>query len=233
MDVHLYIREIAAEVLRVRDVSAAAYERYPDATLFWAFIDLSGSSNYRMAHGPRDGYVRSEAFFTLIRTVVAPYSEVQLVKEIGDEALLSAPSFRPLLESIVLADATARNLAVAIGTAEYPFGLRAAIGFGAAKRLVRPHDDFVGSPIDQLARLMGVRSSKSSVLLHEDAFRPSQDILAEYSDFLSVGNSTILSSELSKGMVRAVYYRELMIDTDALGRFAGNFAPWKDSGGAP
>lgn len=230
MDVNLYITRIAAEVLRVRDDSAAAYERYPDATFFWAFIDLSGSSNYRMAHGPREGYVRSEAFFTLVRTVVAPYSEVRLLKEIGDEALLTAPSFRPLLESVLLADATARNLGLVIGTAEYPFGVRACIGFGAAKRLVRPQDDFVGSPIDQLARLMSVRSDRSSVLLHEDAFRPSEDILREYSDFLSVGSSTMLSPELSKGMVRPVFYRELKIDARALGQFTGKFAPWKEAG---
>ena len=227
MDVSLYTTMIQAEVLKVRDDLEAAYDRYADATFFWAFVDLVDSSNYRIAHGPKDGYVRGEAFFTLIRTVIEPCTEVRLIKEIGDEVFLSAPSFRPLFESLVLIDKTARNLALVVGTEKYPFAVRGRIGFGPGKRLIRPYEDFLGTPIDQLARLMSVRSEDCNFLLHDAAYAPSEDILNEYSDFLRVGNQKMVPEELSKGMQKPVYYRELAIDGTRLQEFRDHFLPWK------
>ncbi|MFH1740129.1 MAG: hypothetical protein ABIH23_14060 [bacterium] len=227
MDVSLYTARIQADVLKVRDDLEAAYDRHADATFFWAFVDLAGSSNYRIAHGPKDGYIRAEAFFALVRTVIAPYSEIRLIKEIGDEVFLSAPSFRPLFESLLLIGETAHHLALVVGTETYPFDVRGGIGFGAAKRLMRPHEDFVGSPIDQLARIMAVRSERSDLLIHEEAYRPSEEILKEYKQFVAPGESRMIPENLLKGMKSPVYYREVLVDRQALGRFRDHFDPWK------
>ncbi len=232
MDVSLYAARIQAEVLRVRDDLEAAYDRYADATFFWAFVDLVDSSNYRIAHGPKEGYVRGEAFFTLVRTVIAPCTDVRLIKEIGDEVFLSAPSFRPLFESLVLMDQTAQSLALVVGTENYPFAVRGGIGFGPGKRLIRPHEDFLGTPIDQLARIMSVRSERGNLLLHDAAHRPSEEILKEYSGFLQVGEQRMVPAELSKGMRKPVYYRELVIDGAGLRKFRDHFHPWKQRQGS-
>lgn len=103
----------------------------------------------------------------------------------------------------------------------------AAIGFGTIKRMVREHDDFLGKPIDQLARVMSVRSGKSNLLLHEDAYRNSKDILGEYSDFLSVSESMSIPQDKLKGMVEHVYYRELLVDRKKLISFREHFVSWR------
>ncbi|MBE2185299.1 MAG: hypothetical protein IAE99_00820 [Rhodothermales bacterium] len=229
MDVSLYTARTQADVLKLRDDVEAAYDAYPDATLFWGFVDLSGSSNYRIAHGPKEGYLRGETFFALVRSVVAASTDVRLIKEIGDEVLLTSNSFRPLFESLILITETARQLAYVAGTQTYPFAVRSAIGFGPAKRLMRTHEDFIGTPIDQLARVMSIRSERSNLLIHEEAFSPSRDIITEYADFAEVGEPIMITASISKDMSRPVYYREVIIELSQLPRFKKHFEPWRRS----
>lgn len=229
MNVGFYATRVQAEVMKVRDEIESAYDRYPDATMFWCLIDLKGSSNYRIVRGAKDGYVRGEMFFTLVRSVVEVCADVRVIKEMGDGALLAASSFRPLFESVVLMDQTAHQLASIKEGEQIPFALRAGIGFGPAKRLTRGHEDYLGSPIDQLARILSLKTANSNLLVHEEAYRPSSDILREYQAFLRVSEAQLLSASASKDMVRPVYYRELQVGRPALVEFSEHFMPWRQT----
>lgn len=231
MNVAFYSAKIQSQVMRHRENIEYAYERYPDATRFWAMIDLVGSSNYRLLNGPGKGYVRGETFFSLVNEVITPYPAIELIKEIGDASLLSADSLRPLLESLILADQVARQMRLVAGDEQFPFAIRAGIGYGPAKRLNRPHkpQDYLGSPLDQLARILGIRSSDANLLVHEAAYQSQESIVAEYADFLSVSGSKALSGTESKGMLQPVYYRELKIDHPALQEFRNHFNPWREA----
>ena len=217
--------------MKEREEIESAYERYPDPTLFWCFVDLVNSSNYRIALGPKDGYVRGETFFSLVNGVIAPCSDVRVIKEIGDSVFLAAATIRPLFECMILIDQTAHQLADVAGSLQFPFAVRAAIGFGAAKRLMRRHEDFLGTPIDQLARVMAVRSEVSNLLLQEEAYQPSQDILREYAPFLQVADPKMVSGEASKHQLRPIYYRELIVNRSALVEIRDHFAHWRQQSG--
>lgn len=226
MNVGLYATTIQARVMREREDIEAAYDLFPDLSNFWSLIDLTASSNFRLAHGPKEGYVRAETFFAIVRQVITPYAEVRLIKEIGDAVLLTAPGFRPLFESLLLVDQVAYQMGAITGSGDYPFAIKGAIGHGAGKRLTRRYEDFVGTPIDQLARLM-THSSKAPLLLHEDAYRPARDIIDEYASIVTLSDPLLLSPKSSKGMIRQVYYREIVVDRNALKDFRKYFKYWQ------
>jgi class 3 adenylate cyclase len=231
MNVGFYAAKVQTQVMRYRENIEYAYERYPDTTRFWGLIDLVGSSNYRLLNGPGKGYVRGETFFSLVNEVITPYSEIELLKEIGDASLLAADSLRPLLESLVLADQVALQMRLLAGDEQFPFAIRAGISYGPAKKLNRPHkpQDYLGSPLDQLARILGIRSSDANLFLHEAAYQSQEAIIQEYSAFLSVSGAKTLSGAESKGMLQPVYYRELKIDRAALREFRNHFSPWREA----
>jgi hypothetical protein len=227
MNVGLYATRLQAAVMRDREDAEAAYERYPDATLFWCFVDLVASSNFRIANGLKDGYVRGETFFSLAASTIAQCADLRLLKELGDAVLLSATTFRPLFESMILIDQVARQLAAVAGTRQFPFSIRAAIDFGPAKRLSRRHEDFLGTPIDRLSRIMSVRSPTANLLLSEEAYQPSREIVQEYAAFLTTGDPIPLPADKSKGLTRQVFYRELRVDPSLLVEFRDHFVPWR------
>lgn len=231
MNVGFYAAKIQTQVMRHRENIEYAYERYPDTTRFWAMVDLVGSSNYRLLKVPGKGYLRGETFFSLISEVINPCPEIELIKEIGDASLFSSDSLRPLLEGLVLVDQVAFQMRTLAGDEQFPFAIRAGIAYGPAKRLNRPHkpQDYLGSPLDQLARILGIRTSDANLFLHEAAYQSQEAIAAEYATFLSISGPKPLSGEESKGMLQAVYYRELKIDRSALQEFRGYFSPWREA----
>lgn len=233
MDVSLHAVRVVSEVLRHRDESQAAYDRWPEQHQFWAFVDLDSSANARIAHGPRHGYVRSEMFFAVIRSVVGATVDVHVVKEIGDAVLLRGEHFRTLLESVLLADDVARRLAEDTADAPFPFGLKAALGFGHAKRMPRPTDDYLGSAIDLLARAVSAATQDDNMLLSQQAYDAAHDILAEY-PFVSVEAPRALPASQSKAALSPVYVRSLRVDRLGLRAHRGHFLPWAAlSGAAP
>lgn len=229
-----FVTKVKAEVIVRREESLKLYELFPDTTMYWCFIDLVHSSNFRLANGPREGYVRGEAFYTLVNTALAPYSEIRRVKELGDGVLLASPNLRPLFETCILVGQTARELSEVAGTDAFPFAVRMAIGFGPCKRLSgRPSDDFLGSPIDTLSRLSGA-AAPNELLIADPAYESNQSLLAEYRDFASIEGPKRLSSEQSKHLVEPVDYRRVLIDRPSLAVHEGDFSPWRTNalGGA-
>ncbi|MFP5205895.1 MAG: hypothetical protein ACLGSH_11110 [Acidobacteriota bacterium] len=227
MKLGFYATRIQAQVMKEQDELDSAYDRCPDASLYWCFIDLKNSSNYRIVHGAKDGYIRAETFFALINEVIGPCPEIRLIKEIGDEVLLAATAFKPLFESLLLADHVARQLSSLTGSAQFPFGIRGAIGYGLAKRLLRRREDYLGSPIDRLARIMGTRSEVSNLLLDEEAYSESAEILKDYVPEIEIGQPRLIASEQVKGLLSNVYFREIIVARERLGETGRHFAPWR------
>jgi hypothetical protein len=229
MNVGLYAAQIQAEVTRRREALEQAYEKYPDSWLFWCFLDLVDSSNFRIVKGAKEGYLRGETFLGLVSSVIGPCADVTLVKEMGDGVLLASPDFRPLFESALLIDQTSSQLAAVAGDERFPFAIRTALGYGLAKRLNRPQEDFLGSSIDQLARLMSVRDDDSNLLIQEEAFKVSAEILREYEDCVDVDDPRPLPLQAGKGMLRDIYYRPVRVDRKNLMDFRVHFVPWREA----
>jgi len=227
MDVEFYATKAQADVLWSRQVSEANYDRLPERSMYFAFIDQKFSSASRAVSGAKHGYVRGEAFISLVNSVIGKCSEIKLIKEIGDEVFLVSESFRSLLESCLLIEFAANNLSDVIGSAGHPFGIRAAIGFGVVKRIARPQEDYIGSPIDQLARVMGIRSNSSNVLIHEDGFKINKDLFREYGAAIAVSSAIRMTSDQSKNFPDDIFYREVVVNRQVLGALRDCFVCWK------
>lgn len=227
--VAFYATHVQAEVLRRRDELAAAYERSPDATMYWAFVDLVGSSNFRLQQGLKEGFVRGEGFNELVTATIAPYGGLRRVKELGDGVLLVCSDLRPLWESCVLMGQVSHQIALVAGNERYPFAVRMAVGYGPAKRLAdRPVDDFLGSPIDALSRLCGM-AEPNELLLTEDAFQPNRHLLREYDAFAQHLGPQQAPEEASKGLLEPLLYRRVIVDRAALAVHETGFAEWAEA----
>ncbi len=220
---HLRVSTVQAEI-------ETLFGKLPEETLFWSFMDLANLSNYRIANGAKRGYVRAETFFTLVRDTISPPGDITLIKELGDGVLLATPNARHLVESALLIDQVAHQIASSAQARETPFTVRIAIGFGPCKRLKRQRRDFVGTPIDQLSRVISIKSEKSRLLIEETAYHKSSDVIADYEAFLRVGDPRMVPTGQSKGMFGPLYYRELVVERAKLISFKEHFAPWRAIG---
>lgn len=194
---------------------------------FWAFVDLKNSANYRIARGPKKGYVRGETFFSIVRAIISPAEDVRLIKELGDAVMLSCRDFTPLFESILLIEHVAHHIASVTDDVEFPFGVRSGISSGPAKKLIRDREDFLGRPIDELSRIMAVRSANTNILIHDHAFTVARDLLREYDEFLTISEAIMIPAIMSKGAAEPIYYREMIANPSKLANFRNSFAPWR------
>jgi hypothetical protein len=232
MDVNFFSTRAHALVLKQREDLEAAYERHSEIHAFWAMVDLQSSTNFRIARGPKKGYVRGETFFSIVRAVIAPANEVHLLKEMGDAVLLMCRDFSPLFESILLIDHVAFQMAAVTDDPEFPFGIRSGINSGPAKKLLRDiGEDYLGRPIDELSRVMAVRSLKTNVLLHERAFAAARDVLHDYSSVMKASDSLMIPSATAKGASEPIFYREVLVNRGALGSFNQGFSAWRRTNG--
>lgn len=227
MSVGLYTSKIQAEVLSEREVLKKAYRDYADINLYWCMVDLVQSSNYRLSNGPELGYIRGESFFALIKASTRPYADIRVIKEIGDAVLMCSLGFRPLLEAGILMLQAAKQLAYVAGDQAYPFDIRLGVDFGVAKQLSRRHEDYLGEPIDRLARLMTVRSQNSNFLLGENAYGQNRKIVEEYRAICDVSNPLQLSLPSEKVLNEQVIYREVLSVSKDLSNFTDYFTEWK------
>ena len=75
---------------------------------------------------------------------------------------------------------------------------------------------------------MAIRSDATNFLLHDDAYSSASEILPEYLNFAKISRKIRLPSEVSKGIAKPVYYREICMDRKSLGQFENFFVPWKE-----
>jgi hypothetical protein len=189
-------------------------------------VDLRDSAKYRIMRGPKLGYIRGEMFFRVVKTVIASAQDVRLVKEIGDAVLLTSGPFTPLFESLLLIGKISSMIADADSKEAISFGVRIGVSHGLAKKLMRVNEDYLGRPIDELARIMSIRPMRTNFVMHESAFKVARDSIAEYS-YVRIGQPQMLSSDLSKGAPDPILYREVAVDLDALGKSRDRFAYWR------
>lgn len=227
LNINLALAKINAQIQNERDLREESYKNFPDVNRYFAFVDLASNSNYRIAKGSEKGYFRTETFFSLIKSTIDPNPDVNLMKEIGDEGLLVSPEFRPLFESLILINQMAKEMELVAGDERFPFKIRMAISGGIVKKLKRGKEDYVGKCIDQLARLMGIRSESSNFIIHETLYSISgiKEIIGEY-DFIFLSDEIPLSNTASKNMLEKVYYKEIKIDSPKLSEYRKNFKYW-------
>jgi hypothetical protein len=227
MKLNYIITKLQASIERKQEEFLHNYSTLTDDTKVWCMIDLANSSNYRLLNGPKLGYVRGETFFTLIKNVVSSSNQVRLIKEIGDAVLLASDNIRPLIESVILINQISLNLKSTQPTEMYPFEIRCGFSYGISKKLIRPNEDFLGSTIDQLARIMSVRSITSNICIQEEAHNHFQAILKEYNSFLIISEPKKLLPKDAKNMIQDIVYREIIIDWENLLKFNDHFVDWR------
>jgi hypothetical protein len=228
MKLNFILTRLQAAIESEQEKSAKSYAMLADDTKTWCMIDLAHSSNYRLLKGPKLGYVRGETFFSLVKNVISHNSQVRLIKEIGDAVLLTSESLRPLLESVVLISQIAHNIKVTQPEEIFPFEIRSGISFGVAKKLIRSHEDFLGSSIDQLARIMSIRASDSNIYIQEEAYKHNYKIIEEYNSFISISDPEKVPEKDSKNMIQDITYRKIIIDWEGLLKFDDHFVDWRN-----
>lgn len=227
MKLNFIVTKLQASTEKKQDEFLNNYSSLTDDTKVWCMIDLVNSSNYRLLKGPKLGYVRGETFFTLIKNVIIANNQVRLIKEMGDAVLLASESLRPLLECIILINQISKNLNLTQPDEIYPFMIRCGFSYGIAKKLIRTHEDFLGSPIDQLARIMSIRSESSNIYIQEEAYNHFKEVLLEYSSFLSISEPKKILPKDTKNMIKDITYREIIIDLENLLQFNDHFIEWR------
>jgi hypothetical protein len=233
MDVNFFSTRAHALVQKQREDFEADYERHSEIHAFWAMVDLQNSTNYRINRGPKKGYVRGQTFFSIVRAVIAPANEVHLLKELGDAVLLMCRDFTPLLESLLLIDHVTYQIAAVTDDPDYPFGIRSGISSGPAKKLFSNiGEDYLGRPIDELSRVMAVRSPKTNLLLHDRAYVAAGEVLHDYKTVLTTGDSLMIPAAVAKGAIQPIYYREVLVDRGKLGNFDKGFSAWRRTNGS-
>lgn len=227
MKLNFIITKLQASVESKQEEFLKNYSLLTDDTKAWCMIDLVNSTNYRLLKGPKLGYVRGETFFTLVKNVISANNQVRLIKEIGDAVLLTSDSLRPLLESIILINQISKNMKSTQPDEIYPFEVRCGFCYGVAKKLIRPNEDFLGSSIDQLARIMSFRSTTSNIYIQEEAYSHFLEIIKEYSSFLIVSEPKKILPKDSKNLIQDITLREINIDWEKLLEFRDYFVPWR------
>jgi hypothetical protein len=227
MKLNFILTRLQASIENAEEKFFKDYETFTDDSKFWCMIDLVNSSNYRLLKGPKLGYVRGATFFSLVQHVISFNSKVRLIKEMGDAVLLTSDSLRPLLESVILINQIAYNLKVTQQQELYPFDVRCGFSFGTVKRLFRANEDFLGSSIDELARIMSIRSSSSNIYIQEEAYRSSDKIVEEYNSFLSISDPIKFPPKDAKNMIKDIIYREVNIDLENFLKYSNDFVDWR------
>ena len=227
MKLNFIVTRLYAAILEDQEKIENLYLSLPNDEKFWCIIDLVNSSNYRLLKGARLGYIRGETFFNIVKKVIYKCNQIRLIKEIGDSVLLASDSIRPLLESCILMYKIALDIKKNQPEELYPFDIRIGVSFGIAKKLIREHEDFLGSPIDQLARIMNIRSETTNMYVQEQVYSNNFKIIEEYSSFLCVSPPIKLLSKGSKDMIENIFYRELIIDWEKFLEFNDYFTNWR------
>lgn len=225
---------VASELAHVeRDVSYCreVYERGGETHAFWALYDLRGSAAYRRLAGDQEAFVRAEVFVTTVRRFFRFYSGVEILREMGDAVLVKSEGLRPILEVTCLYDSVARlwhgqrSEAVDISLAA-----KAAVVFGRAVRLDRSSTpDYVGGPLDRLARLATENQPPDVLLMMEDEARKAgEELLSREYVYLRAHGPKVLSGTLVKAGETPLRFWEVSVDRQRLLTSTTNFLPFRE-----
>jgi len=54
-----------------------------------------------------------------------------------------------------------------------------------------------------------------------------RDFLGEYADFLTASDAIMIPAAMAKCAAESIYYREIIVNRGALGKFRNSFAAWR------
>lgn len=112
----------------------------------FAFVDLSGFTNYTAAYGDDAAGRLLSAFRTVVRGVASDYG-VRVAKWLGDGCMLVSVEFGSAVSSVV--DLEHR-------TAEICAPLSGRVGIASGHALLFEGDDYIGSAVNMASRLCDV-----------------------------------------------------------------------------
>jgi hypothetical protein len=230
---------VAQLVTRTHETVSECEQRYrvqSDVTAYWLMIDLRSSASFRILAGDERAYVRTEVFNHLVQMLAEAYPDLEPLKEMGDAVLLRAVSPRTVVEVLSMVDAVSRMWLVDEGDTFPSLDVRSAVTFGLAAQLAREEfSDYLGRPLDLLARISGVDPSSDDqiAVLDERSATELMGTIAAIYPFLSVSPSAPLPQELLKLGEPAQRVAHLTIDRAMFRDFRDYYAPLRTWMGYP
>lgn len=227
MDVSAIAATLLAAILTKREEFRESYRALPNEQAYWGMIDLVGSGLYRSTYGHEEGYMQGETFLHLARLATTPYKRVEVLKELGDAVLLRATDFRDMLEPMLLVDLVAGSISHRSDDPRHAFAVRSGITFGHAKLLKRHGvEDYLGEPIDRLARLMAHRDSGASFII--DAATAEQEGVMTLTDYpgVEVGSRIVIPAAEAKSL-SPVHCFPVLVQKELLADYRDFFSVWK------
>lgn len=210
----------------------AAQKRYESADLvdaYWAMVDLTSSTAFRLSAGENKAFVRIAVYTSLFEMICGEYSEIQIIKGLGDGFLLRSQSFRSILQLLALIDGVAQYWDADVRNSEgYPsLAARAAISHGPA---FEESGDYYGAPIDRVARISGMKpvSDNCLAVVDDSVRRNNQERIEAELPFLKFGAAFPLNPELLKAGEHPVRVSQIHIDRREFGGFDKYFLPMQD-----
>ena len=224
------MRAICAELLTEgKAQEMAAQHRYESADLvdaYWAIVDLTSSTAFRLASGENKAFVRIAVYTSLFQMICDEFAEIKIIKGLGDGFLLRSQSFRSILQLLALVDGVAQYWDADVrNNPGYPsLSARAAISHGPA---FEEQGDFYGAPIDRVARISGLKPVSGSCLavVDETVRRVNQDRIEAELPFLKFKKPFPLDPDLLKAGEQPVRVCEIQIDRLKFGDFDKFFVP--------
>jgi hypothetical protein len=192
--------------------SAVAYESASGIPAFWMMCDLKSSASFRLAAGEKAAFMRALGFVQLCRSLAGRHANIQVFKELGDAVLVRATDPRELLEFLVLMDLVGAYARVdeARDAAWPSLEIRSAITFGRAFNI---GGDYLGQPLDRLARISGFKDASDNCIAVLDAAarREFDELLLEY-PFVTLGPSFLVAQKLLKEGEPTFRLSEMRVD---------------------
>lgn len=195
-------------------------------------IDLKSSAAFRQSSGNARAYVRAELFVAAIIDLCAAYGDERrgpvVFKTLGDATLLRCNDIRPIIEIAVVLYKLQKQWDISMPSdSGSPFDYRFAVTDGSCAEVHTPHGvDYLGSPLDLLARISSYRSRhENSIMIVENSVRKLNENELETSfPFVKFSNDARLSQEYVKSGERALWVSDVQIDAALASRYYDYFS---------
>lgn len=230
-EMHVVLGPLVARARELWSLAEEDYEQGATSHGYWAVLDLRSSASYREAAGSEFAFCRAEVFAQLCREIADRYEGVSIFKELGDGLLVRSEGSRPLFEMVAALDGVRRSWPGGDARRMAPnFDFTAAVNSGECTALVREGlpTDYLGSPIDAVARLSAFKDPKdeSLLLVVEEATsrRIRAEVTREY-PFLEFAAPELLPAALQKAGEEPLRFTRVRIDRGRFDGFRRKFGP--------
>lgn len=226
---HAVVADYSNVAHRLWTNAESAYSVGTERLAYWAMVDLRRSASYREVAGSQYAYCRARTFFGLVREICSKYDGVQVFKELGDGMLLLSPGLRPMIELACILDGVRRAWPASdqrTNAADFDFSFACTHGECMAVNMGEGSDtDFLGSPLDRVARMSALKHPESPVvmILETSAASIFRNRLSREYDFLQIGNARLLPAQFQKPGEAPIHICEMLIDRSRFDDFRSMF----------